>query len=179
MIIGRPSAENVQWRSPRPRLVAGAVLALLLAVAIAIQGAAAAIALQSARSLPAANTDYAVTIDDGVVPVTPNGEAAAIARHYLDEQTPELAAPQLHGAPTVINETAVLARDAAGLEAALPKAALAAHPDRVLWIVEVNGDLLDLHDLPWSTAGAPGPVGTIVIDDASGTILGVYPHVPD
>ncbi|TAM58478.1 MAG: hypothetical protein EPN50_08510 [Chloroflexota bacterium] len=139
---------------------------------------AAAIALQSASSLPAANTGYAVSIGYGIVPVTPDAQAAAIARHYLDQQTSELAAPQLHSAPTVISETAVLARTAASLEPGLPGAALAARPDRVLWVVKVEGDFLDLHDLPWSTSAAPGPEGEIVIDDASGTILGVYPHVP-
>lgn len=171
----RLSAENVRWRALRPSFIAAA---LVLTVAIAVVGAAAAIALQSASSLPAANTGYAVTIGYGNVPVTPDAQAAAIARHYLDQQTPELAAPQLHSAPTVISETAVLARTAASLEPGLPSAALAARPDRVLWVVKVEGDFLDLHDLPWSTSAAPGPEGAIVIDDASGTILGVYPHVP-
>jgi hypothetical protein len=43
-------------------------------------------------------------------------------------------------------------------------------------VVEVTGDLLNVHDLPWSKGEFPAPSGTIVIDDATKTILGVYPN---
>lgn len=42
----------------------------------------------------------------------------------------------------------------------------------------VSGDFLNLDDLPWSSRGGADPSGSIVIDDTSGTILGVYPHDP-
>ena len=70
------------------------------------------------------------------------------------------------------------ARDARQLERRIPDAQPAAQPDRIVWIVRVSGDFLNLHDLPWSQSGTPDPSGTIVIDDATGTILGVYPHDP-
>jgi hypothetical protein len=53
------------------------------------------------------------------------------------------------------------------------------------------GDYLNLRDLPWSrgteqtddplliACEGPGPAGTLVIDDATGSVLGVYPLVGD
>jgi len=67
---------------------------------------------QRVTELPAANLDYSVAIADGAQPVTSNGQIAAIARHYLDEQTPELAAPGIHVAPRIVSVTATLARSA-------------------------------------------------------------------
>ena len=58
------------------------------------------------------------------------------------------------------------------LERRIPDAQAAARPDQ---IARVSGDLLDLHDLPWSSGGTPDPSGTIVIEDVTATILGVYP----
>ena len=120
-----------------------------------------------------------MAIADGVHPVTQNGQVAAIARHYLDEQTPELAAPNIHEDPRVIAMTATFARSARDLEAGVPSAQVAAAPARTVWVVQVSGDFLNLHDLPWSTSAAPPSTqGRLVIDDASGTILGAYPHAP-
>ena len=121
---------------------------------------------------------YSVTIAAGVNPVTPAGQVAAVAGHYLDEQTPDIAAPELHIPPRVLTEVATLAPDARRFEPAISAAQAAAQPGRIVWIVQVSGDFLNLRDLPWSRQGAPDPSGNIVIDDATGTILGVYPHDP-
>jgi hypothetical protein len=61
----------------------------------------------------------------------------------------------------------------------------------IVWVTKGTGDYLNLSDHPWSTrsSGAapqsvvgecslPGPAGTIVIDDATGNILGVFPEQP-
>ena len=61
----------------------------------------------------------------------------------------------------------------------MPDAQVAAAPGRIVWVVRVSGDFLNLHDLPWSTSAAPPYTqGRLVIDDAAGTILGAYPHAP-
>jgi hypothetical protein len=73
---------------------------------------------------------------------------------------------------------AVRAADAAAIEPRVPAQDVAASPGRVVWVASVTGDFLNLHDLPWSRAGNPEWSGNIVIDDATGTILGVYPSGP-
>jgi cystathionine beta-lyase/cystathionine gamma-synthase len=78
----------------------------------------------------------------------------------------------------VLTEVATLAPDARRFEPAISAAQAAAQPGRIVWIVQVSGDFLNLRDLPWSRQGAPDPSGYIVIDDTTGTILGVYPHDP-
>ena len=57
----------------------------------------------------------------------------------------------------------------------------------IVWVTKGTGDYLNLSDHPWSPKSAsapesdagdcfqPGPVGTLVIDDATGDILGVLP----
>jgi hypothetical protein len=136
------------------------------------------IVAQRITQLPAANLDYSVAIGDGVQPVTSNGQIAAIARHYLDEQTPELAAPGIHVAPRIVSVTATLARSAHDLESGVPDAQVAAAPERIVWVVRASGDFLNLHDLPWSSRGTPYSSGTLVIDDGTEAVLGVYPRAP-
>jgi hypothetical protein len=164
--VGRP------W--PRIRqcwaVASSAIIALLIVIGIVVA--------QRVTELPATNLDYSVVIADGVQPVTSNGQIAAIARHYLDEQTPELAAPGIHVPPRIFSVTATLARSAHDLEVSVPDAQAAAAPERIVWVVRASGDFLNLHDLPWSSRGTPYSSGTLVIDDATGTILGVYPHAP-
>jgi hypothetical protein len=161
-------------RQPRIRrcwaVASSAVVVALIVIGIVVA--------QRVTELPAANLDYSVVIADGVQPVTSNGQIAAIARHYLDEQTRELAAPGIHVPPRILSVTATLARSAHDLEAGVPDAPAAAAPERVVWVVRASGDFLNLQDLPWSTRGTPYPSGTLVIDDATDAILGVYPHAP-
>lgn len=128
--------------------------------------------------LPPAAPGYTVSVAAGVTTATSADRAAAIARHYLDIQTPELAAPELHSDPMVLSVAAVRAAHSPKLEPAVPANAVAADPGRVVWVASVTGDFLNLHDLPWSRAGTPDRGGNIVIDDATGSILGVYPGGP-
>lgn len=142
-----------------------AVAAVALSVFIVTRG----------TDLPPAARGYTVSVAAGLTTATSADRAAAIARHYLDLQTPELAAPGIHTDPIVRSVAAVRAVDSTGLEPGVPAQAVAADPGRVVWVAAVTGDLLNLHDLPWSSAGTPYPSGNIVIDDATGSILGVYP----
>ena len=153
------------------------LFALVTAVAVVAVGLVAFIVTRGG-DLPPANPGYSVSVDTGVTPTTTADRAAAIARHYLDLQTPELAAPEIHTDPIVRSVSAVRAADAPALEPRVPADAVAAEPSRVVWVASVTGDFLNLNDLPWSRAGDPYPSGNIVIDDATGRILGVYPGGP-
>jgi hypothetical protein len=146
------------------------VAAFVVTVALVVAGSELA---RQVTQLPAANLDYSVVIAEGAQPVTPNGQVAAIARHYLDEQDSESHVP-----PRVMAVTATLARSASALEACVPAGPVAAAPDRIVWVVQASGDFMNPHDLPWSRSGTPFPGGNLVIDDATGEILGVYPHAP-
>ena len=151
-----------------------ALIGTLAVAAVAL----AAFVVTRGSDLPPASSGYAVHIASGITPSTSADRAAAIARHYLDLQTPELAAPGIHTDPIVLAVSAVRAADAAQLEPGVPAAAIAADPERVVWVAEVTGDLLNLDDLRWSRAGAPYSAGDIVIDDETGAVLGVYPGGP-
>jgi hypothetical protein len=161
-----------QW--PRIRSSWAVSLSAVLVATIVI----GIVVAQRVAELPAANLDYSVAIADGAQPVTSNGQIAAIARHYLDEQTPELAAPGIHVAPRIVSVTATLARSAHDLESGVPDAQAAAAPERIVWVVRASGDFLNLHDLPWSSRGTPYSSGTLVIDDGTDAVLGVYPRAP-
>jgi hypothetical protein len=136
-----------QWPRIRSSWVVSLSAVLVATIVIEI------VVAQRVTELPAANLDYSVAIADGAQPVTSNGRIAAIARHYLDEQTPELAAPGIHVAPRIVSVTAALARSAHDLESRVPDAQVAAAPERIIWVVRASGDFLNLHDLPWSSRG--------------------------
>ena len=99
---------------------------------------------------------------------------------YLPRCTdPELAAPELHTPPQITAVWAVPANDGAAIDGCIPSG----QGDRTVWITKGMGDYLNLRDHAWSKAasaelvcGGPGPEGTIVIDDANGTILGIFPE---
>ncbi len=167
-------ALEVGRRLPRIRscwaVASSAIIVALIVIGIVVA--------QRVTEVPAANLDYSVAIGDGVQPVTSNGQIAAIARRYLDEQTPELAAPGIHVPPRIVNVTATLARSAHELESGVPDAQVAAAPERIVWVVRASGDFLNLHDLPWSSRGTPYSSGTLMIDDATDAVLGAYPRAP-
>ena len=130
--------------------------------------------------------DARTSIADGLMPKLSAADAVAITRNYLDEQTPELAVPGMHRSPRVNSIWAVTADKAAAIDGCIPPRT----STQIVWITKGVGDYLNLHDWPWShytrqadgdsvealTCGGPGPAGTIVIDDATGSILGVYPE---
>jgi hypothetical protein len=149
----------------------GLVLVAVLAVAVI-----AALLVIRGSELPPANGGYTGTVGDVITPTTTAARTAAVARHYLDEQMPELAAPNMHMDPIIHAVSAVRAADATALEPRIAPQAVADQPERVVWVVAVTGDFFNNHDLAWSRSGLPESTGTIVIDDATGTILGVYPH---
>jgi hypothetical protein len=116
--------------------------------------------------------------------------AVRITLDYLAAQTPQIAAPELHIAPKVVSARVVSAASARTLDGCIP----AQSSDKLVWVTKGEGDYLNFVGHPWSPsfAGAndsestaqvqmcagPGPAGTIVIDDATGAILGVYPEDP-
>jgi hypothetical protein len=134
------------------------------------------------------NGPYAAFIAEGVRPRLSAADAVAISRSYLDAQTPEIAAPEQHVVPHITGTWAVSAGEASTIDGCIPDEASTA----IVWITKGVGDYLNLRDLPWSRAttqanadtplalvcGGPGPSGTIVIDDATGEILGVFPAMP-
>jgi hypothetical protein len=145
----------------------------------------AAVVLASCGPAPA-NGPYSASIASGVQPRLTAEDAIRITRGYLDAQTPEIAAPELHIPPAVTLVWAVRAANAPALDGCIPTGL----GERIVWVTKGQGDYLNLHDHLWSkqASGAasdpvlascegPGPAGTLVIDDASGEILGVYPEV--
>ncbi|HYK95598.1 MAG TPA: hypothetical protein VE011_07030 [Candidatus Dormibacteraeota bacterium] len=135
----------------------------------------------------APNGAYTVTVADGVRPRLSAADAVAITRSYLDEQRGELAAPELHADPHILEVWAVQADDARKLDGCIPPQTSTG----VVWVTRGTGDYLNLKDHAWShmsqqiddpiaiACEGPGPAGIVVIDDGSGEILGVYPLVGD
>jgi hypothetical protein len=126
------------------------------------------------------NPSFALSVAHGLHPRLTADDAIRISRDYLDQQTPQLAAPELHRPPMITGVWAVPAVDAPSLDGCIPTG----HGAQLVWVTKGQGDYLNLRDYPWSiNAGAPragacqgpGPEGTLVIDDATGQILGVYP----
>ena len=127
-----------------------------------------------------------ISADPELHPRLSPADAARITLDYLAEQTPEIAAPELHIAPRIASVSLVQASAAHALDGCIPAQSSA----DLVWVTKGVGDYLNLRDHPWSpvttqanadtlaalTCGGPGPAGTIVIDDATGTILGVYPE---
>ena len=151
----------------RRRLVAIAALLIASGIVVAVTG------IGKPAPVPGG---YSVTIAPGISPTLTGPQVAAIARGYLDAQAPQAEGPPIP--PVVLAEWATPARDAAKREPAVSSDAVAGQPDRVVWVVSVTGDVLNLTDLSWSRQSGADAAGNIVIDDASGMILGVYPHDP-
>ena len=167
----RIQRHRPSWWSPgRALVIVGSVIILAVAAGSLVEEVAA-------QGNPPLGAD-ALYVGPGISPGLAGDRVEAIALAYLDAQTPQLAAPALHEPPAVLSESVTTAAAATNLEPDIPRADAGADPGRIVWVVRVSGDLLNLGDLPWSRSGAPDPSGTIVIDDASGTILGVFPHDP-
>jgi hypothetical protein len=127
----------------------------------------------------AAGNSYPVIYDPMATPLHHASDAVGVAFAYLNAQTPEIAAPELHVAPSVDRVVEASANAANQFERRITQEQWSANRDRVVWIVEVHGDLLNLHNYPWTESGAPGTHGDIVIDDETMTILGIYPWAPN
>ncbi len=128
------------------------------------------------------NGPYTLSIAPGLHPRLIADEAISITRGYLDAQTPQIAAPEEHIPPHVTGVWAVPANAARTIDGCIPAEA----SGQIVWITKGVGDYLNLSDHPWSpqseasdlTCSGPGPAGTIVIDDVTQVILGVYPGDP-
>ena len=127
------------------------------------------------------NGPYAVVTASEVHPRLSARDAVRISREYLDAQTPEIAAREMHVPPMITAVWAVRAADAASIDGCI---AAASDGDAVVWVTKGHGDYLNLVDRAWSRSssreprlecGTPSTQGTLVIDDATGSILGVFP----
>lgn len=135
-----------------------------------------------------ANGHYTVSVAPGLHPRLAPNDAVTISRAYLDAQTSQIIAREMHIPPTITAVWAVRADDAAALDGCIPPN----QGDAIVWVTKGHGDYLNLADHAWSpsslhasardesamTCTYPGPEGTLVIDDASGALLGVYPASP-
>jgi hypothetical protein len=122
-------------------------------------------------------------IAPGLAPRLTPSDAANITYGYLNQMRLQLADPAMHVSPNVTGVWAVTADAAAGLDGCIP----AGKGSGIVWVTKGVGDYLNLADRPWShrfseptdlateACTAPAQAGTVVIDDATGSILGVYP----
>jgi len=123
-------------------------------------------------------------IAPGLTPRLTPSEATNITYGYLNQMRLQLADPAIHVSPVVTGVWAVTADAAAGLDGCIPTG----KGSGIVWVTKAAGDFLNLTDRPWSqkfsgsadlaaqACAAPAQAGTIVIDDATGEILGVYPN---
>jgi hypothetical protein len=114
-------------------------------------------------------------------------DAIGTTRQYLAAMRREIASPQIHVPANVTAVWAVPAMDAWTIDPCIPRQS-DAHP---VWITRGVGDYLNLHDFAWSRhfgqfdAGfalacqGAAASGTVVVDDASGEILGIFPGEHD
>jgi len=153
----------------RPKVVSALALVLIVAAACSTIGG-----------------EQHTTIAQGLKPGLSVADAVSITRKYLDAQTPKIADPAQHVPPRIDAVWAVGANEAPAIDGCIPSQT----STQIVWITKAVGDYLNLQDWPWShstaqadantvealTCGGPGPAGTVVIDDATGSILGVYPE---
>src|SRR4029079_9200717 len=93
-----------------------------------------------------ANGPYTVSVAPGVHPRLTAQEAIAISRGYLDDQTPELADPELHRPPRITRIWAIGAHEAPDLDGCIPLVG----SDQIVWVTMGQRDYLNLSDRPWS-----------------------------
>ncbi len=156
-------------------------LAWFAVLAVVLAGCAG----RGVASPPPRNGPFEQSIEAGLSPALTPDDAVAITWDYLARQTPEIAAPELHVPPHVSAVWAVRASDARALDGCIPQE----ESGQVVWVTTGTGDYLNLHDLAWSRSEmptddptviacqGPGAAGVLVIDDATRTILGVFPLI--
>ena len=160
-----------QTQSTNPSRLSLIVAAVIIVIVAALS---AAVLFQPGRQV----SGYEIDIPPSLAPHMNATTVAGIAVQYLDRQTAHLASPDLHLEPRVGRVAASLAADVRALEPAVRPQTALAQPARLVWVVFADGDFLNVGDLEWSSAGTPARSGTIVVDDATATIIGVYPHSP-
>ncbi len=122
-------------------------------------------------------------IAPGLAPRMTPTDAENVTYGYLNRMRLQLPDPAQHVAPYVTGVWAVAADQAAALDGCIPTGM----GTGIVWVTRGRGDYLNLTDHPWShgyQAGsdlavqactASAQAGVMVIDDATGQILGVYP----
>ena len=137
-----------------------------------------------AISIRMPNGPYAATIAPGLAPRLTSDDAVRITIDYLDAQRSQVDSP--HIPPHVDSAVALAAADARTQDGCIPMET----STQIVWVTKGTGDYLNLAPRPWSSTLAsssdrtsmdctgPGPAGTLVIDDATGSILGVFPSDP-
>ena len=161
------------------RRLAG-TLALLLLVGL---GAAGAVRLWGVAGSVYDRMTFPAHIAAGLSPRLGASDAYGITLDYLRRASAE-AEPGTGAAPRLQAIWAVAADDAPTLDGCIP----AGKGAGIVWVSVGTGTYLNLSAHPWSepssaavtpaqhACGDPGLAGTIVIDDATGAILGVYPY---
>jgi len=113
----------------------------------------------------------------GLAPRLQGSDAYRITLDYLQQASAE-AEPGTTVAPSLTSIWAVTADQAAALDGCIPTG----KGGGIVWVTKGRGGYLNLATHAWSTpsgsevCSAPGGSGTIVIDDTTGAILGVYPN---
>jgi hypothetical protein len=134
------------------------------------------------------NGPYSASIDPGVHPRLTADDAVRITRDFLNAQADWLAVPDMHTPARITSVYAVMAPQARALDGCIPSG----QSDQIVWVTKGQGDYMNHVAYPWSNAftqtiaadpsalvcSGNGTAGTIVIDDATGQILGVYPSNP-
>ena len=138
---------------------------------------------------PEPSSAYTVSVAPGLHPRMVAADVVSVIHGYLDEQTPELAVPDMHVPANVTHVWAVTATDARTLDPCIP----VENSEAIVWVTMGAGDYLNLRSHSWSSnysqAAAADPAqraclgpsheGTMVVDDATGEILGVFPGSHD
>ena len=140
-----------------------------------------------APSAEPTNGPYTTTVAPGLQPRLTAADAVSLSRDYLAQQTPQIAAPELHIPANITQVWAVRAQDAWTLDTCIPHET----SDAIVWVTRGAGDYLNLRVHAWSSnfsqevganpssaayaCLAPSTQGTLVIDDATGEILAVFP----
>ena len=115
-------------------------------------------------------------VASGLSPRLQASDAYRITLDYL-HQASLRAEPGPTIEPSLTSMWAVTADQAAALDGCIPTG----KGGGIVWVTKGRGPYLNLATHPWSTpsgsevCSAPGASGTIVIDDATGAILGVFP----
>jgi len=113
----------------------------------------------------------------GLAPHLMASDAYRITMDYLHSASAG-ADPATIAAPSLTSIWAVTADQAAALDGCIPTG----KGSGIVWVTKGTGTYLNVASHAWSSptgsvvCSAPGPAGTIVIDDATGAILGVFPY---
>ena len=113
----------------------------------------------------------------GLAPRLQGSDAYRITIDYLHQAGAE-AEPGTTVAPSLTSIWVVTADQAAALDGCIPTG----KGSGIVWVTKGQGPYLNLAAHAWSrpsgpgVCSAPGGSGTIVIDDATGAILGVFPN---